>query len=559
MSTVRKVVIVGGVAGGASAAARARRLSETADIVVFERGPYVSFANCGLPYHLGGEITERDALLLHSPESLQARLGLDVRVNTEVLAIDRARQTVSVRELPTGACYEEPYDALILAPGAAALRPNLPGLDAPWVHTLRTLPDLDRLLAALTSEVRHVSVVGGGFIGLECVEALRHRGLAVTLVERGAQVMAPLDPEMLQPLMQSLQAHGVELRLGASLLGVEAGTPPQLLLAQGEQEQRVSTDLVILALGVVPETALARAAGLTLGLNGAVVVDAQQRSSDPNIYAVGDAVEVRHVVHGQPALLPLAGPANRQGRVAADSIFGVDHRFRGVQGTAICRVFEQVVASTGLNEKTLKQLGRPYRKLFLHGGDHASYYPGASMVSLKILFDPESRQLLGAQVVGQQAVDKRIDVLAMALQAQMTVDDLAEVELAYAPPFGSAKDQVNLAGMAAQNLLAGHLQLLEVEDLSQVMAEGAVLLDVREPEELQAGVIPGAKSWPLSQMRDRDWPWAQDAQVVVYCQAGLRGYIAQRHLRQRGYAAYSLNGGWQSWLMHGGQPEPWAG
>ncbi|WP_028535170.1 FAD-dependent oxidoreductase [Paludibacterium yongneupense] len=544
MAEVNKLIIVGGVAGGASAAARARRLNDSAEIIVFERGAYVSFANCGLPYHLGGEIEQRASLLLHTPESLSARFGLDVRVDCEVLSIDRAARTVRVLDRRRGLRYDESYDALILSPGAEPLRPPLPGLDLERVMTLRSLQDLDRLLMALTPDVRHVTVVGGGFIGLETVEALRRRGLAACLVERNDQVLMPLDAEMAVPLALQLRQNGVELVLGDSVSRVEEGPRLGVRLESG---RCVETDLVILAIGVKPESRLAQAAGLETGIGGGIRVDEQQRTSDPAIFAVGDAVEVRHAVDGRPVLLPLAGPANRQGRLAADAVFGRSSRYRGSQGSAVCRVFALTAASTGLNEKNLLAAGVPYRKLYLHGNDHAAYFPGATPVSLKLLFEPESGRVLGAQAVGEKGVDKRIDVLAVALQAGMTVDDLAEMELCYAPPFGSAKDPVNLLGMAGQNLQQGLLRLVQPE---QVATLGDVqLIDVREPEEVAGGMIPGARNLPLSSLRDGDALLDRERPVVVYCMVGLRGYIAQRQLQQRGFDARSLNGGYKTWQM----------
>ena len=542
-----KIVIVGGVAGGASAAARARRLSEAAQIVVLERGPYVSFANCGLPYHLGGEIAERESLLLHSPESLMARFALDVRVNHEVLSIDRAAKVVRVKNRLSGEVYCEAYDALILAPGAAPIRPLLPGLDDARVFTMRTLPDLDRLMAAIRAEVKHVSVVGAGFIGLETVEALRHRGLAVALIERSEQVLAPLDSEMAAPLTQELTAHGVDVLLGESLASIES---TERLMLRMESGRSVQTDLVVLAIGVKPENQLAKEAGLEIGSTGGVLVDSNQKTSDASIYAVGDAIEVQHVVNGKSILLPLAGPANRQGRIAADVIFGRTSSYRGSQGTSVCKVFGLTAASTGLNEKAMNASGVVYRKLYVHAGDHAGYYPGASLISLKLLFSPESGQILGAQAIGEKGVDKRIDVLAVAIQAEMTVDDLAEMELAYAPPYGSAKDPVNMLGMAGQNMQSGLLETINAEDLAQAIADGAQIIDVRESEELGGGVIPGSQSYPLSLLRSGALTISKDRPMVVYCQAGLRGYIAQRFLALNGYHVKNLNGGYLTWSMY---------
>lgn len=548
MSEVRKLLIVGGVAGGASAAARARRLDDSLQIIVFERGPYVSFANCGLPYHLSGEISDRDALLLHSPESLTARFGLDVRVNNEVLAIDRAQRRVQVLNHQTGERYEEDYDALILAPGAAPRRPALPGMDDARLFTLRTVPDLDRLLASLTPDVSHVTVAGAGFIGLETVEALRHRGLQVSLIERSQQVLTPLDAEMAAPLLAELHQHKVHTLLGTTLSKVIPGRRLRLEFDQGES---LETDRLILALGVLPETGLARAAGLQLGNSGAIAVDAWQRTSDPHIYAVGDVVEVRHVVHGLPVMLPLAGPANRQGRIAADAIVRGPHArqsYRGSQGTAICKLFGLTAASTGLNEKSLQAAGLPWHCLYLHGHDHATYYPGASPVHLKLLFSAQDGRLLGAQAVGEKGVDKRIDVLAVALQAGMTVDDLAEMELCYSPPYGSAKDLLNLAGMAGQNLQDGLLRLIQPAELA-AMADRVQLIDVREAEEASSGMIAGARNLPLSQLRQLQHLLDPQRPVVVYCAIGLRGYIASRHLQAQGFDVRSLNGGYRSWQM----------
>lgn len=541
----KKLVIVGGVAGGASAAARARRLSETAEIVVLERGPYVSFANCGLPYHVGGEIANRQALLLHTPDSLRARFNIDARVQHEVTAVDRVAKTVTVRDHDAGRDYIEHYDTLILAPGAAPIRPPLPGIDDPRVLTLRNIPDMDRMMAALDSQVRRVCVVGAGFIGLEMIEALRHKGLEVTVIERDPQILAPLDAEMTAPLLEALQRQQVKLHIGDGLAAIVPGPQLQVALSSGTQ---IETDLVVLAIGVRPENKLALDAGLTLGVGGAISVNAQQQTSDPAIYAVGDAVQVSHVVNGNPVILPLAGPANRQGRIAADVIFGRQAAYRGSQGTAICKLFEMTAGATGLNEKTLKAAGTAYRKIYIHANDHAGYYPGAKQVSIKLLFAEESGRVLGAQVVGESGVDKRLDVLATAIQAQMTVDDLAEMELAYAPPYGSAKDPVNIAGMAAQNIIAGLSSLIEPEELDAAISAGATLVDLRQPEELRQGQIPGALNLPLPQLRTQA-SFPKDVPLVVYCQVGLRGYIGQRQLQQQGYLVRNLNGGFRTWKM----------
>lgn len=545
MSVIKKLVIVGGVAGGASAAARARRLDDSVEIIVLERGQYVSFANCGLPYHLGGEIADRSALLLHTPATLRARFGLDVRINSEVISIDSSARSVTVLNRETGEHYVESYDALILAPGAAPIRPPLPGLDDARVFTLRNLPDLDGLLAALHPGVRHVTVAGGGFIGLETVEALRHRGLQTSLIERGSQVLAPLDAEMAAQLANELELNGVELLLQQGLQQVECGVQLTLRLDSG---RHINTDLLILAIGVRPETALAASAGLALGPRGGIRVDSHQRSSDPHIFAVGDAVEVLHTVNGQPVLLPLAGPANRQGRIAADVIFGRDASYRGSQGTAICKVFGLTAASTGLNEKTLLASGMRWQKLYLHGNDHAAYYPGTTPIHFKLLFSPDDGRLLGAQAVGQKGVDKRIDILAVAIQAGMRVDDLAEMELSYAPPYGSAKDPINMLGMAGQNLMQGLLRLMQPEELAGCEVQ---VVDVREADELLNGVIPDSLHLPLSELRDQQLDLQLDRKrpVAVYCAAGMRAYVAQRHLQQQGFDVRSLNGGFASWQL----------
>ncbi|MDR0770791.1 MAG: FAD-dependent oxidoreductase [Burkholderiales bacterium] len=543
----KKLVIVGGVAGGASAAVRARRLSESLDIVVLERGHHVSFANCGLPYHIGGDIAQREALLLHTPESLHARFALDVRVNHEAVAINRQAKTITVHDHAQQRHYEESYDSLLLAPGAAPIRPPIPGIDDPRVFTLRNVSDMDSLLAALTPDVRKAAVIGAGFIGLEMVEALHQRRLDVTLIERDSQILIPLDAEMTAPLVETLRQKQVALHLGDGLTAIERSERLQLSLASGK---KIEADIVLLAIGVRPESTLAREAGLELGIGGAIVVDAQQRTSDPAIFAVGDAVQVKHVVSGQPTLLPLAGPANRQGRIAADVIVGGHAAYRGSQGTAICKLFEQTAGATGMNEKALKAAGIRYRRLFLHGNDHASYYPGATPISMKLLFSAEDGRILGAQAVGQNGVDKRLDVLAVAIQAGMTIDDLAEMELCYAPPYGSAKDLVNIAGMAAQNLASGLLSLTEPEAVASAVAAGALLVDVRQPEEVARETIPGAINVPLPQLRSlAETALPKKRPLVVYCQVGLRAYVAQRFLQQSGWSVSSLNGGYRTWRM----------
>lgn len=536
-----RIVIVGGVAGGASAATRARRLSETAEIILLERGPYVSFANCGLPYHLGGEIQERNRLLVQTPERLTARFDLDVRVNHEVVAIHPETKTLDVQR-KDGSLEQLTYDALILSPGAEPIRPPIPGADHPALFTLRTIPDLDRILARCTS-ARRALVVGAGYIGLEVAEAFRHRGLQVTLVERLHHVLALADAEMAAPLHTELRAHGIDLRLKTSVVAFEPeGEGFQACFGDGS---KASYDLGILAVGVKPETALARAAGLALGPNGGIRVDAQMRTSDPSIWAVGDAVEVTDFATGQPALIPLAGPANRQGRIAADAILGLPSRYTASQGTAIVKVFGLTFAMTGASEHRLRQLGRAVQAIHLHPADHATYYPGAQLIHLKVCFEPETGRLLGAQAVGRSGVDKRIDVLAVAQRAGLTVEDLQDLELCYAPPYGSAKDAVNMAGFIASNLRRGDIQLWEP---SEPMND-ALLLDVRTPEEYAQGTIPGAQNTPLDELRDRLEDLPQDRELRLFCQVGLRGYLACRLLHQHGFRVRNLSGGYLRWQM----------
>ena len=538
-----KIVVVGGVAGGMSFAARARRLAEDAEIVVLERDPYVSYANCGLPYHLGGEIGDRDALLLHTPQSLAASLALDVRTGHEVLAIDPAGRTVAVRERATGRDYREAYDVLVLSTGAAPVIPPIPGAALPAVRVLRTVPDVDVLRELVDGGARRAVIIGAGFIGLESAEALRHRGLAVTLVELAGQVMPALDPEMARSIELELLRAGVEVRLGTSVTALrQAGSGTVTVTASLSDGSQVPADLVLLATGVRPETSLAAAAGLALGARGALLVDEHLRTSVPSIYGVGDAIEVADTVTGGPALVPLAGPASRQGRAAADHLFGHGGRRSPVLGTAIVRVFGTVAATTGPSEKALRAAGIPHHAVHLHPNNHAGYYPGARPLHLKLLFAPDGR-VLGAQATGGDGVDKRIDVIATAIQAGLTVDDLADLELAYSPPFGSAKDPVNLAGMAASNLLTGDLTLWRAGDLLHPDPQ-AVLLDVRSAAEFRPGHLPGAHNIPHTELRQRLGEIPRDHPVLVYCASGFRSYLALRLLRQSGWPdVRSLSGG----------------
>ncbi len=543
-----KLLIVGGVAGGASAAARARRLSEDADIILFERGPDVSFANCGLPYYLGGEISERDKLLVVTPERLRTRYKLDVRVRTSVEAIDRAAKKVRVRDLVTGREYEESYDKLILAPGAAPIRPPLPGIDLPGVFTLRNLQDMDRIKAKLDQGVRQAVVVGAGFIGLELVENLVRRGITTTVVELQDQVLPPFDKEMTTPIAQELISKGVSLLLGQSAEAFEQG--PDGLVVRLKSGQRLPAQLVVLGVGVRPENKLAVAAGLEVGPRGGIRVNEHLQTGDPDIYAVGDAIEVKDFVTGEPTQVPLAGPANRQGRIAADHIFGRDARYRGTQGTAIVRVFERTAALTGASEKVLRRAQRPYRKVYVHPTHHAGYYPGAEAMTLKLLFDPETGKVLGAQAVGGAGVDKRIDVLAVAIQAGMTVFDLEEMELAYSPQYGSAKDPINMAGFVAGGLLRGDHPQVDVQTvLAAPPGEHPFLVDVRTPQEFGAGHLPEAVNIPVDDLRSRLGELPHDQEIAVYCQVGQRGYLATRILRQAGFPAVSVGGGYKTYQL----------
>lgn len=547
-----KLVIVGGVAGGASAAARARRLSETAEIVLFERGPDVSFANCGLPYYVGGEIADRKKLLVTAPELLRTRFGLDVRTRSSVEAIDRAAKTVRVRDLASGRTYDETYDRLILAPGAAPVRPPLAGIDLPGILSLRNLHDVDRIKERADRGAKRVVLLGGGFIGIELAENFVRRGIATTVVEKNEQILTAFDPEMTTPMAQALVSKGVELILGDSAEGFEpTAGGVEVCLKSG---RRLAADLVVVGVGVRPENQLAVDAGLEVGPRGGIRVDEFLRTGDPNIFAVGDAIEVQDFVTGDAIQVPLAGPANRQGRIAADNAFGRNSKYRGTQGTAILGFFDRTAAITGASEKNLRRANRPFRKVYVHPAHHAGYYPGAEAMTLKVLFDPDAGKLLGAQGVGGAGVDKRIDVLATAIQAGMTVLDLEEMELAYAPQFGSAKDPINMAGFVAGGLLRGDHPQVDVEAVL-ALPEGRrpLLVDVRTPMEFSAGTLPGAVNLPVDELRSRLTELPRDREIAVFCQVGQRGYLATRILIQHGFAVSNLGGGYKTYkLFHPG-------
>ena len=544
-SLARRVLIVGGVAGGASCAARLRRIDESLEIAIFDRGPYVAFANCGLPYYVGDVIADEQALLVASPEMFRERFNIQVHTNTDVIGIDRLARTIVVRDLHTGYSRTEHYDALVLSPGAAPIRPPLPGVDLPGVFAVRNIPDSRRIRSWIADRCASTAVViGGGFIGLEMVENLIHRGLSVILLEKMPQVMPPLDPEVAVPLMEHLTERAVRLHLGDGLARIDKDAEGSLVVV-AESGKRFPADLVILAIGVQPEADLAKAAGLEIGSRGGIVVDAQMRTSDPQIWSVGDAVEVPDVLTGQETVLPLAGPANRQGRVAAESIAGRATHFRGVQATAVVSVLGLTVASTGASEKGLKRAGvTSFGKVYLHPGHHAGYYPGARPIHLKLLFSVPDGRILGAQAIGLEGVEKRIDVIATAIQFRGTVHDLAEAELCYAPQFGASKDPVNLAGMLAENVLNGDMP---VADWLEVDRTDALLLDVREPHEFATGHIPDAINLPLSQMRGRYAELPTNREIWTYCGVGQRAYFASRFLAQHGYQSKNLSGGYSTY------------
>ena len=546
-----KLIIVGGVAGGASAAARARRLSEDAEILLIERGPDVSFANCGLPYHIGEVIPQRDKLLVTTPERLRERFRLDVRTRSQVEAIDRQKKTVRIRDLKAGRVYEESYDKIILAPGAAPIRPPIPGADLPNVFTLRNLADTDRIKKVLDGGTKRAVIVGAGFIGLELAENFVHRGIATTILDRNRQVLSPFDAEMTTPLAAAMVEKGVEVLLGQTAEAIRStSNGMSVQLSSGDSR---SAQLVVFGVGVRPENGLAVQAGLEIGPRGGIRVNAFLQTTDPDIFAVGDAIETTDFGTGERTQVPLAGPANRQGRIAADNVFGRNSRYRGTQATAILGFFDRTAAMTGSSEKVLKRQGKAYRKVYVHPTNHAGYYPGAEGMTLKVIFEPQTGKILGAQAVGGAGADKRIDVLAVAIQAGMTVFDLEEMELCYAPQFGSAKDPVNMAGFVAGGMLRGDHPQTDWEAIA-IATDGPFLLDVRTPLEYSDGHIPEAVNIPVDQLRSRLAEVPKGRPIVAYCQVGQRGYLATRVLMQAGYAVSNLGGGYKTYLLH--NPEP---
>ncbi len=546
-----KIVIVGGVAGGASAAARARRLSEAAEIIVLERGEHPSFANCGLPYYVGGEIQSRNKLLVAPIEMLRQRHRLDVRVRSEVTAIDRDRREVTVRDLGSGETYVESYDKLILATGASPFRPPIAGIDSPRVLGLRDLADADTMHRFATSGANAAAVIGAGFIGIEVAENLIRRGIETTVVELGNQILPPWDREMVIPLEDHLTRSGVALRLNDSATAFEETADGlEIRLKSGDT---LAVDFAVLSVGVRPESRLAAAAAIETSARGGIVVNEHMQTSDPDVYAVGDVVEVADFVTGRPVQIPLAGPANRQGRIAADHLFGRDSRFRGTQGTAVVGVMGLTAAMTGQSEKQLVRDGTRYEKIYIHPSDHAGYYPGAEAMTLKLLFDPEGGAILGGQCVGGRGVDKRIDVLATAIQAGMTVHDLEEVELCYAPQYGHAKDPINMAGFVASGVVRGDQPVVHFGQFDLLTDQRYYVLDVRTEAEFAQGHVPGAVNIPVEQLRDRLGEIPEDRKIAAYCKVGQRGYLATRILNQAGRDAANLSGGYTLWQRYAAQ------
>lgn len=541
----KKIIIVGGVAGGATAAARIRRLDEQAEIIVFERSGFVSYANCGLPYYIGGVFQDKEELTLQTPENFRERFRIDVRVRHEVTALHPDKKTVSVKNLKTGEEFEENYDKLLLSPGARPVQPNLPGVGIDNLFTLRTVEDTLRIREFVLKEKPKSAVLaGGGYIGLEVAENLRELGMDVTIVQRPNQVLNPLDYEMATFVHAKMREKGIHLMLGHSVEGFEQKDgKTMVILKDGEP---LKTDMVILAIGVAPDTHLAKEAGLTLGIKNSIVVNERMETSAPDIYAVGDAVEVHHRITGQKALISLAGPANKQGRIAADNICGGNSSYKGSQGSSVIKIFDMTVATTGLNEQAAKQAGIDCDKVYLSPASHASYYPGGTMMTMKVLFEKETYRLLGAQIIGYDGVDKRIDVLATAMAAGMSALELQDLDLAYAPPYSSAKDPVNMAGFMIDNIETGTLKQFFWDEVGELPDDGSVvLLDTRTTEEYGRGHINGFVNIPLDELRERIGEIRRGLPVYVMCQSGLRSYLSCRILAQNGFDCYNFSGGYR--------------
>jgi NADPH-dependent 2,4-dienoyl-CoA reductase/sulfur reductase-like enzyme/rhodanese-related sulfurtransferase len=546
---MKKHLIIGGVAAGMSAAARLRRLDETAEIIVLERGGYVSYANCGLPYYVGNEIRERDDLLLQTPESFKRRFNVDVRIDSEAIVIHPDKKTVTVKNLLSEEQYEESYDTLLLAPGGSPIRPAIPGIDNPAVKTLWTIPDTDEIKATVDGgTVKKAVVVGGGFIGLEMAENLRLRGIEVELVEMAPQVMNVIDPEMAAIVQRELRKNGVKLHLNKTVTGFEPLSGGGVI-SRLESGDCLESDMVLLSIGVKPNTGFIANSGIQLGARGHIIVDSYLRTNVPDIFAAGDAIEVVNPFTMKKTAVPLAGPANKQGRIAADNIHGETRQsYNGTMGTAIAKVFDLAVGVTGATEKFCKAEAISYQSVITHSNHHAGYYPGATMLSFKLIFCPESRRVLGAQAIGREGVDKRIDVIATAIKGRMTVDDLTEIEHAYAPPYSSAKDPVNMIGFVAQNALDGLVRNISFEMVTPAVENGAYLLDVRTPAEFADGTIHGSVNIPLDILRTRLGELPKARTILIFCKVGLRGYIASRILTAHGFTGcVNLSGGYETY------------
>lgn len=535
-----KTLIIGGVAGGASAAARLRRLDESAEIIVLERGDFVSFANCGLPYYIGGKITERENLTLQTPESFKARFNIDVRVKNEALKINADAKTVTVKNLETDAVHEESYDYLILSPGAEPVKPNISGIDSDFVFTLRNIPDTIKIKQYIEkAKPESAVVVGGGYIGVEMAENLKEAGLDVSVVELADHLIAPLDFDMAADVHRYIKNKGINLYLNNGVKAIESCT---VILQNG----RINADMVIMSVGVRPETVLAKECGIKVNNRGSIIVNRNMKTNIPDIYAVGDAVEVEDFITKKPAFIPLAGPANKQGRIAADNISGLCSEYKGTQGSAVLKLFDMTVATTGINEKIAQTSGIDYDKTYIYAGSHASYYPGAVNMSIKALWDKKTLKILGAQIVGFDGVDKRMDVLATAIRFGAKITDLAELELCYAPPFGSAKDPVNMLGFVGENIVSGRIKQFFWNDVEKLPRDGSVtLLDVRTVTEVQCGKIDGFINIPLDSLREHISEIPKDKPVYVHCHSGLRSYIACCMLQGNGYECFNLAGGWR--------------
>jgi len=537
-----KLLIIGGVAGGASAAARAARLDSSAEIIVFERGEYMSFANCGLPYYIGEVIKQRESLMVMTPEKFKGRTGIEVRIQQEAVEINPDKKEVTVKNLQSGEVYTESYDKLLLTTGSSPLIPPIPGVDDPDVMTLWTIPDVDRIKERVDGGVKNAVVVGGGFIGLEVAENLVERGVEVTLVEMLPHVLSTLDGEMSCMLEDKLSENGVKLQLGNGVSEIKHDTGKHTVILQDGTQ--IPTELIIMSVGVKPNNELAVKAGLNLGERGGIKVDANLRTSNPDIYAAGDVIEVINPILNTPAMIPLAGPANRQGRIAANNIFGAKDTYNGTLGTSICKLFDLNAASVGINEAALKAVGKDYLKTYIIPASHASYYPGSEPLFMKVMFE-KSGKILGAQVIGRDGVDKRIDLLASAIRTGMTVSDLAELELAYAPPFGSAKDPINYVGFVAENIIKGDTIVISPEELKA----DDFLLNVSEEDEALCGTIPGSVNIPLGKLRDNLDQLPKDKEIIVFCKVGARGYLAERYLREQNYNVKNLSGGYMTWKL----------